>query len=130
MDYSLLLAIEKIGKSNSSVGVNPSSSFLETQTVSRHETENSGSRNPEGRLSARFASLTKNRYELESEDGRVKYHVALIDYLQEWNLNKKLERYAKIYFKNADPSGLSAIAPAEYQRRFMRFMKDIVFPFK
>lgn len=130
MDYSLLLAIEKIGKSNLSVGDSTPSSNWETLTLSRHENENSGSRNPEGRLSARFASLTKNRYELESEDGRVKYHVALIDYLQEWNLNKKLERYAKIHFKNADPSGLSAIAPAEYQRRFMRFMKDIVFPFK
>ena len=62
--------------------------------------------------------------------GHKVFHLSIIDYLQEWNLNKKLERYAKIYFKNADPSGLSAIAPAEYQRRFMRFMKDIVFPFK
>jgi Na+-transporting NADH:ubiquinone oxidoreductase subunit NqrF len=54
-------------------------------------------------LSAKIASLTKNRYELESEDGKFKYHVALIDYMQEWNLNKKLERFAKISFRNADP---------------------------
>jgi len=78
MDYSLLFAIEKI---NGSVAVNRADSSNSTMNVSRHESQNSGSRNPEGRQSARFASLNKNRYELESEDGRVKYHVAIIDYL-------------------------------------------------
>jgi hypothetical protein len=70
-----------------------------------------------------------NRYEIESGDGNYKYHLALIDYLQEWNLDKKLERFAKITFKNANPAGLSAIEPDAYQKRFMRFMKDTVFEF-
>ena len=42
------------------------------------------------------------------------YHISLIDYLQEWNFNKKCERYAKIYFRSADPDGLSAIEPVAY----------------
>ena len=42
------------------------------------------------------------------------YHISLIDYLQEWNLNKKMERYAKIFLRNADPNGLSAIEPVAY----------------
>jgi hypothetical protein len=39
------------------------------------------------------------------------YHIAIIDYLQEWNLNKKGERFikTKVLLKNAD--GLSAIEP-------------------
>jgi hypothetical protein len=102
MDYSLLLAIEKNADPHSSV--NTSYIFLD-QAASRHQSDNSssGRHNEMGRLSAKFASVSKNRYELESDDGKFKYHVALIDYLQEWNLNKKLERLAKIHFKNADP---------------------------
>jgi hypothetical protein len=34
-------------------------------------------------------------YFLESKDGKHVYHVAVIDYLQEWNLNKKMERFLK-----------------------------------
>ena len=103
MDYSLLLAIEKNADPHSSV--NTTNSSILDQAVSRHRSDHSssGRHNEMGRLSAKFASAAKNRYELESDDGKFKYHVALIDYLQEWNLNKKLERLAKIHFKNADP---------------------------
>jgi len=56
----------------------------------------------------------KNRYLLGSQNGFMNYHISLIDYLQEWNLNKKMERYAKIFLRNADPNGLSAIEPVAY----------------
>jgi hypothetical protein len=45
-------------------------------------------------------------------------HVSIIDYLQEYNLSKKGERFIKtmILQKNAD--GLSSIDPIRYGRRF------------
>lgn len=45
-------------------------------------------------------------------------HVSIIDYLQEYNLSKKGERFIKtmILQKNAD--GLSSIDPTRYGRRF------------
>lgn len=53
-------------------------------------------------------------------EGPGSYHMGIIDILQEWNWEKKLERYFKIYFKFRDPEGLSAIQPDKYQARFMR----------
>ena len=42
------------------------------------------------------------------------YHVAIIDYLQEWNLSKKGERFIKTTFLMKDKVGLSAIEPNQY----------------
>ena len=74
--------------------------------------------------------MTKNKYVLESEDGQSVYHVAVIDYLQEWNFEKKCERFLKLKLLHAPADGLSAIGPEEYQRRFWNFMRNQVFPGK
>lgn len=42
------------------------------------------------------------------------YHVAVIDYLQEWNFNKKLERFLKSKMLMKDGKNLSAIEPETY----------------
>lgn len=52
-------------------------------------------------------------------EGPGSYHMGLIDILQEWNFDKKIERYFKIFFRWDDPDGLSAIEPISYQKRFM-----------
>jgi len=49
----------------------------------------------------------------------------VIDFLQEWNLKKRMERFAKTKLKNKDPAGLSAIEPIAYQKRFQRFMRHV-----
>jgi len=49
----------------------------------------------------------------------------VIDFLQDWNLNKQLERFAKTKLQNKDPAGLSAIEPITYQKRFQRFMRHV-----
>ena len=72
----------------------------------------------------------ENRYVVKSADRNYKYHVAVIDYLQEWNCNKKTERFLKTFFVKADPLGLSAMEPAAYQERFYRFIRDEVFTSK
>ena len=44
-------------------------------------------------------------------NGRRIYHIAIIDYLQEWNFQKKLERFTKTVLMGKDGPTLSAIEP-------------------
>jgi hypothetical protein len=45
------------------------------------------------------------------KNGNRIYHIAIIDYLQDWNLNKKTERFLKRTFLLKDGKTLSAIEP-------------------
>ena len=54
------------------------------------------------------------------------YHIAIIDYLQEWNLSKKLERFTKTVLMGKDKQTLSAIEPETYGIRFLSFMEKNV----
>lgn len=47
------------------------------------------------------------------------YFLGIIDFQQEWNLKKKMERFFKVNFKGADPNGLSAIEPRTYKDRYV-----------
>jgi hypothetical protein len=52
-------------------------------------------------------------------------HVGIIDYLQTWNLSKKVENYAKTHkFSKTD---ISAVEPSRYRKRFVSFMSSHVF---
>ena len=63
-------------------------------------------------------------------NGRVVYHFATIDYLQEWNLNKKSERFMKTVLMGKDGPTLSAIEPLQYADRFRRFCEQNIFQAK
>ncbi|KAG6622470.1 putative phosphatidylinositol4phosphate5kinase (PiPIPKD2) [Phytophthora cinnamomi] len=54
------------------------------------------------------------------------YYFGLIDILQTWNMDKKLERFAKTKLLAKDADGLSAIPPAAYCERFKRKMGEIL----
>lgn len=54
------------------------------------------------------------------------YYMGIIDYQQKWNLQKRLERFAKINFKGADAQGLSSIEPDLYRDRFVRHIEDLL----
>jgi hypothetical protein len=45
------------------------------------------------------------------KNGNRIYHIAIIDYLQDWNLNKRTERFLKRTFLLKDGKTLSAIEP-------------------
>ena len=51
------------------------------------------------------------------------YYMGLIDVLQEWNMAKRVERWAKILFKGRFAKdvrdGMSAIQPPAYRERFL-----------
>lgn len=53
-------------------------------------------------------------------EGPGTYYIGIIDVLQEWNFKKKMERFLKMYFKQYDGDGLSAIEPVAYSERFWR----------
>lgn len=86
-----------------------------------------------------FASRSSNYTDgkIFSACGRYIYHVSIIDYLQKYNLQKKLERLAKESVrkmtcqncsKQSDSNNdLSVVNPAKYRKRFLKFCRREVF---
>ena len=66
-----------------------------------------------------------SRHKFLSKCGRFIYHIGIIDYLQDFNMDKKLENFAK-YTVLRHGSGISAVPPPQYAERFLRFMRDYV----
>lgn len=54
------------------------------------------------------------------------YYVGVIDILQTWTLQKRLERFWKVYVQQKDADGLSAIDPITYQKRFEAKLREII----
>jgi hypothetical protein len=53
------------------------------------------------------------------------YYFGIVDFLQDWTFNKRVERVIKIYCLRKDPDGLSVMEPMAYKLRFQRKMKQI-----
>ncbi|CAI5740189.1 unnamed protein product [Hyaloperonospora brassicae] len=53
------------------------------------------------------------------------YHFGIIDFLQQWTLEKKMERFYKTFVKRKDPEGVSALPPKPYKFRFQQKMSRI-----
>ncbi|TYZ65088.1 hypothetical protein PybrP1_006005 [[Pythium] brassicae (nom. inval.)] len=54
------------------------------------------------------------------------YYVGVIDILQTWTLQKRLERFWKVHVQRRDPDGLSAIEPERYQQRFEAKLREVI----
>lgn len=54
------------------------------------------------------------------------YYVGVIDILQTWTLQKRLERFWKVNFQRCDNEGLSAIEPVLYQKRFEAKLREVI----
>ena len=89
MDYSLLLAIEKVEHGSS-----------------LHE--------------------KVDRHLFYSSCGKYIYHLAIIDYLQTFNLSKIMESKLKTNMLNRPKELISAVEPKLYGDRFIKFMKNEV----
>lgn len=66
-----------------------------------------------------------NRHKFLSTCGRYIYHIGIIDYLQDYHFDKKLENFLKFTILRHGP-GISAVPPPDYATRFLRFMRDHV----
>jgi len=56
-----------------------------------------------------------------SSNGKYIYHLGIIDYLQDYNLDKKGENFAKQHMLQKG-KGISAVEPKRYVQRFYDFM--------
>jgi hypothetical protein len=66
---------------------------------------------------------SKHRF---NDKGKV-FHIAIIDYLQSWNCNKKGETFAKNVILGNKKEDISSMPPIPYGDRFLSFMKKEVF---
>ena len=127
MDYSLLFAVEKVGfchtlksgrpraveqdqidfnppRSSTSYNAIPESSFSQNEDITPHT----------------------NRHKYVSSCGQYIYHLAIIDYLQTFNFEKKSESRLKIWILRRPAHLISAVEPSVYGDRFIRFMTQEV----
>ena len=65
------------------------------------------------------------RHRFLSYNGEYIYHLAIIDYLQEYNWDKKSEHYAKTIFRGSGAE-ISSVPPVRYMKRFIEFMESEV----
>ncbi|CDW83493.1 phosphatidylinositol phosphate kinase [Stylonychia lemnae] len=112
MDYSLLFAIERNSHYKGIKG--PSRATTSTNSDQDDETDKTLLRN-----------FDKTRHTFLSHSGRYIYHLAIIDYLQDFNIEKKLENRLKMII-NKQGAEISAIEPKGYQTRYLKFMKQVV----
>jgi len=65
---------------------------------------------------------------LSTTDGRSElFYFGIIDFLQEWDWNKKLERFFKGFWYLNNISGISSVDPEFYAERFMnRAVYDVI----
>jgi len=61
-----------------------------------------------------------------STDGKEFYYIGLIDILQRYNFQKKMERCVKVYFLHANKDGLSVQPVDVYNSRFLFKMGEII----
>ncbi len=68
-----------------------------------------------------------SKHVFESSNGKYYYHMAIIDYLQEYNSRKKLEHWFRKNIQSADETLISCVPSEFYAKRFLNFMKTNVF---
>ena len=66
-----------------------------------------------------------NTFESLLIEGPGFYVFGIIDILQEWNFNKKIENISKIWCKCNDKYGISCVEPVLYRKRFLAKMLQI-----
>ena len=113
MDYSLLLAIEE------NILFNPPKAGSTGNPT--NPSQHSGELIPleeEEFFSSRHIFLSSNRQYI--------YHIAIIDYLQDYNGGKKQEHFFKTIWRGKDAE-ISAVPPKRYEKRYVDFMDQEVF---
>ena len=124
MDYSLLVGVvhadldihveieRQRGASTQSMSSNHEASYLDPGQAQE-------AAHPGGLLLDPYEGDEHGGMQASVVTGPTKFYVGIIDILQTWNVNKRVERYSKIYFKCVDGNGLSAVEPERYRERFV-----------
>eukprot|EP01029_Cantina_marsupialis_P026259 TRINITY_DN6_c0_g8_i1.p1 TRINITY_DN6_c0_g8~~TRINITY_DN6_c0_g8_i1.p1 ORF type:complete len:989 (+),score=205.96 TRINITY_DN6_c0_g8_i1:86-3052(+) len=57
--------------------------------------------------------------------GPGKYHLGIVDILQQYSIQKKMERWTKVFTRCLDADGVSSVPPQTYAKRFQRRIDEI-----
>eukprot|EP00602_Paraphysomonas_sp_CaronLab_P007267 CAMPEP_0185035428 /NCGR_PEP_ID=MMETSP1103-20130426/26766_1 /TAXON_ID=36769 /ORGANISM="Paraphysomonas bandaiensis, Strain Caron Lab Isolate" /LENGTH=726 /DNA_ID=CAMNT_0027572497 /DNA_START=540 /DNA_END=2720 /DNA_ORIENTATION=+ len=120
MDYSLIVGIKKrtfdITAEDEDDG-NSSRELLSSEFYSQ----------PTGGSGLRFSTGKKkySSFRAKSVSGPAVYYMGIVDFLQDWNTRKKIERAVKVYIGRHDPHGISVMKPQPYRDRFQLKMEQI-----
>lgn len=135
MDYSLLLAIEENPDyKKHAVTVRKMSKYSKTSGASDLSYGDDVTPSPASRplnFSENDDDMTphnqfkKSRHKFLSSNLQYIYHISIIDYLQYYNLDKKMENLAKTILKGKKAE-ISAVPPDKYSKRYREFMENYV----
>jgi len=132
MDYSLLVGCQKALFQNvpiQNLSKPPSDSGRLTLAMSR---------SPEKQISFASSSISGSRhpsltsssdiqgYEVTKVIAPHTYTFGIIDYFQQWTLQKRIERFWKVHLLRNDPRGVSCVEPGWYHDRFLKSLRDIL----
>lgn len=92
------------------------SSALQSEIFMKYSNEDNSSK----------ISAQSGRHKYYSTCGKYIYHMAIIDYLQEFNLEKWGESRLKTWILRRPKTLISAVDPDIYRKRFIQFMKTEV----
>ena len=125
MDYSLLFAIEKIPRQYRKPRNTIKSDYsLDGTSVLSGSSFNQTQYTKMSKFSTTQSVNSTQRHKYYSQCGKYIYHLAIIDYLQEYNLSKWGENFLKKNLLRRDGDLISAVIPSLYRNRFMKFMKE------
>jgi 1-phosphatidylinositol-4-phosphate 5-kinase len=122
MDYSLLLGVScveyLIGEKQQEPGKAATGEAAAGEAAADHD--------PHDRDRHSLDRHYFSRYLAERVVGPASYSMGVVDILQQWSVQKKLERFGKVSVLKEDGDGLSAMDPHRYCMRFQHKMKDIL----
>ena len=79
-------------------------------------------------MDAPFHRATMGGMGVEIVHGPGIYFVGMIDILQQWNLRKRMEHFARVFLMMQDRHGISVVPARQYAERFQqRVVKDLIF---
>lgn len=128
MDYSLLLGVsydEITGKDKRKPMrmAHPYQFHIDENQEQDYVDINDGlSSSFNGRASGGYDNYTVNANVVE---GPGTYYIGIIDMLQEWNTQKKMEKFWKVYLRCQSRAGISCVEPTFYRKRFLKKMSKI-----
>jgi 1-phosphatidylinositol-4-phosphate 5-kinase len=99
LDYSLLVGVKK-------------------KKFAVEATNEDSDTSPNFSLPPDHPGAIQSTFKASSVTGPAIYYLGVVDFLQDWTTQKKIERIFKIYFTRKDPDGLSVMNPEPYKMRF------------
>jgi len=126
LDYSLLVGVKKkrfaVEVSDAELGLRRDD---HADDVDIDDDDDGGGGGGGAAAASRSGMAAISTFRAVSVTGPAIYYLGIVDFLQDWTTNKKIERNFKIYALRKDPDGLSVMHPETYKLRFQAKMEQI-----